>query len=89
MRSTGQGSPKYIRSGKQLENYNLVTKKSRYLGFGKTDPWDIHGSSEKRDSRPTEARYQARQEHLRQTCQNFPTDSFIKRKKPNLVSLDN
>ena len=64
----------------QVHRNELINEQySKYLGFGTTDPWDIHGSAEKRDAKPNEARYEARREHLRQTCQNFPTDSFVKR----------
>ena len=70
----------------QVHRNELINEEySKYLGFGTTDPWDIHGSAEKREAKPTEARYEARREHLRQTCQNFPTDSFVKRTYLNLV----
>lgn len=73
----------------QVHRNELINRQyAKYLGFGTTDPWDIHGSSEKRDAKPTERRYEQRREHLRQTCQNFPTDSFVKQMEKNITTYE-
>ena len=52
--------------------------KSDYFGLGVTDPWEIHGTREKRGARPSEETYSNRIKQINKVCEKVPNDLLFK-----------
>ena len=55
-----------------------MTHCSDYFGMGVTDPWEIHGTREKRGVRPNEETYANRINKVKQICEKVPNDLLFK-----------